>query len=397
MGYFDQIVDRRGTSCIKWDFQGAYGQQNGLLPFWIADMDLPTVPAVMEAVKTRCDHPVIGYTHTPTTVYQAISDWWKRHYHCYIPTDWMIMSYGVVTGISFALETLLEKGDKVLVFTPVYDPFFAVVKNGGYTLVDCPLILQDNRFVIEWTGFENALKDGVKAVLLCNPHNPVGRVWTQQELNQLADLCAEYGVYVLSDEIHADFGLVRPYTCACQLKSILDKLVVFTAVSKTFNLAGLGSSCIFVPNEQLRNRIQQTFLSRWMHGPDALALTAIEAAYTHGDQWLEELLMLLRENQACICAFVSEQMPRIKLTEHEGTFLMWMDMRCFGMSSIELSQILAKEYGLALGIGSRFGSQADGYMRFNIGCPKCQIEEGLQQLKKMYDTYSTKSALEASL
>jgi len=390
MGYFDTVVDRRGTGSLKWDFQSGYGQKTGLLPFWIADMDLPTAPEIMEAMKIRCNHPVIGYSAAMPAAYDAIRGWWKRHHNLDVQTDWMLMSYGVVTAIYFTLETVLQAGEKALVFTPVYDPFFAAIKNSGHTLVECPLIYEDRYYTIDWIRFESELQAGVKAVVFCNPHNPVGRVWTEQEMQRLTDLCAAYGVYLLSDEIHSDFGLTRPYTSAAKFKKIHDKLVVYTAISKTFNLAGMGSSCMFIPNSELKASIRSLFLSRWMHGPDTLAYVAMETAYTYGDAWHAELLDLLRENAAFTDAFIAEHLPKAQVAKHEGTFLMWLDLRCLGKTSEELSSMLAKEYGVALGIGSKFGSQCDGFMRLNIGCPKLQLEEGLQQIKKMYDAYLPK-------
>ena len=392
MGYFDQEIDRRDTGCLKWDSQFGFGQKNGLLPFWIADMDLPTVPEVVDALKARCDHPVIGYSAAQPSVYAAIASWWERHHGWNPETEQMLLSFGVVTAIGFTLDVLVEKDDKVLVFTPVYDPFFAAVKNGGRTLVDCPLRYEDRYYTIDWELFEKELQGGVKAVLFCNPHNPVGRVWTEEEMQRLTDLCAQYDVYLLSDEIHADFGLTHSYTTAAKFASVRDKLVVYTAISKTFNLAGMGSSCMFIPNAELKAKIRGVYAARWMFGPDALSYTAMEAAYTHGDAWLAELKDLLRENVATVNAFFEENLPKASVAKHEGTFLMWLDLTCLKKPSEELSKILAKEYGIALGIGSHFGAQCDGFMRLNIGCPKSQLLKGLEQLKKLYEDYLPKGS-----
>lgn len=384
---FDKVVDRRGTSSIKWNFQDGFGQHDGLLPYWIADTDFATVPEIMQAIQHRCDHPIIGYSDPLPGVYKAIQGWWSRHYDWTPDTDWMLLSYGVVTGIYFTLDAVVPKGSKVLVFTPVYDPLFAAVNNSGHTLVDCPLDYENNYYTINWQRFEDELKNGVQAVVFCNPHNPIGRVWTAQEMERLCALCAQYNVYLLSDEIHADFGLTRKYTTAGHYQNVYDKLVVYTAISKSFNMAGLGSSCMIIPNPELKARIQEAYDSRWMFGPSDLAFTAMEAAYNHGDRWMEEQCDYLRGNVELVNAFMAEHLPQVKVTRHEGTFLMWLNMNCLGKTSAELTTIMAKEYGIALGDGSHYGKQADGFMRFNIGCARSTLQKGLDQLAKMYKDY----------
>lgn len=384
---FDKVVDRRGTSSIKWNFQDGFGQHDGLLPYWIADTDFATVPEIMQAIQRRCDHPIIGYSDPLPGVYDAIQGWWARHYDWKPDTSWMLLSYGVVTGIYFTLDAVVPKGGKVLVFTPVYDPFFAAVNNSGHTLVDCPLDYEDNYYTINWQRFEDELKNGVQAVVLCNPHNPIGRVWTAEEMERICALCARYDVYLLSDEIHADFGLTRPYTTAGRFKDVYDKLVVYTAISKSFNMAGLGSSCMIIPNADLKTKIQAAYDGRWMFGPSDLAFTAMEAAYNHGDKWMEEQCEYLRGNVEMVSKFMAEHLPKVQVTRHEGTFLMWLNMTCFGKTSAEITTILAKEYGIALGDGSHYGKQADGFMRFNIGCARETLQKGLDQLAKFYADY----------
>lgn len=384
---FDKVIDRRGTSSIKWNFQNSFGQQSGLLPFWIADTDFATVPEIVEALKARVDHPIIGYSDPLPGVYTAIQGWWEKRHGWKPDTDWMLLSYGVVTAIYFSLETLVPKEEKVLVFTPVYDPFFAAVNNSGHTLVDCQLDYSDGYYTINWERFEEQLKDGVKAVVLCNPHNPVGRVWTREEMEKIVDLCVKYDVYLLSDEIHADFGITHKYTTAGLFPQIYDKLVIYTAISKSFNMAGLGSSCMIIPNAELKAKIQECYDSKWMFGPSDLAFTAMEAAYNHGDRWIDEQCEYLKKNAEYVTEFIAEKMPEVKVAKHEGTFLMWLDMNCFGKSSAELTAILAKEYGLALGDGSHYGRQAEGFMRFNIGCSMEILKEGLDQMAKMYEAY----------
>ena len=384
---FDQFIDRRGTTSIKWNFQEGFGQKDGLLPFWIADTDFATVPEVVEALKKRCEHPVFGYSDPLPSTYEAIQGWWQRRHGWRPETEWMFMTCGVVTGIYFALQALVEKGDKVLTFTPVYDPFFKAIENSGHTLFACPLHHEDDYYTIDWDLFENELKNGVKAIVFCNPHNPVGRVWTKEELSRFVDLCAQYKVWVLSDEVHADYGLTRDYTPMGVFEKIHDHLVIYTAISKTFNLAGLVSACIMVPNKEVREKVRYEFDSRWMFGPTDFAFTAMEAGYNHGDEWMDAVCEYLRGNVAFVNSYVSEHMPKIHVTRHEGTFLMWLDMRCAGISSSEMTSILAKDYGIALGDGSHYGKEADGFMRLNIGCTRAVLLQGLQAIEKFYQSY----------
>lgn len=384
---FDKAIDRRGTTSIKWNKQYAFGQKDGLLPFWIADTDFASAPEILSAIKERCDHPIIGYSEPLDSVYTAIQGWWERRHQWRPETEWMLLSYGVVTGIYFTLNAVVPEGGKALVFTPVYDPFFAAVKNSGHTLVECPLDHEDNYYSINYERFEEELKNGVKAVVFCNPHNPVGRVWTYEEMERVADLCIKYDAYLLSDEIHADFGMTRPYTTAGRFGGTYDKLVVYTAISKTFNMAGLGSSCMIIPDRDLKQKISDSYDACWMFGPSDLAFTAMEAAYSHGDAWVDEQLLYLKGNVDAVNAFIKVRMPKVNITKHEGTFLMWLDMTCFGLTSKEITRILASEYGLALGDGSHYGEQAEGYMRLNIGCTRETLNKGLEQLALMYGRY----------
>lgn len=381
---FDKAVERRGTTSIKYNFQGGFGQKDGLLPFWIADTDFPTVPEVVTALKERCDHGVFGYANPLPRTFEAIQGWWERRFGWKPETSSMFLSCGVVTGIYFALEALVPKGGKVLAFTPVYDPFFAAIRNSGHTLVECPLNYEDDYYTIDYEWFEEELKHGVEAVTFCNPHNPVGRVWTEEELKRVVDLCVKYHVYLLSDEIHSDYGLVRPYTPVGKFTEIHDKLVIFTAPSKSFNLSGLVSACIMCPNQEVKEKVYYEFDSRWMFGPSDLAFTAMDAAYTYGDQWMDECCEYLRGNVALVNQYVKEHMPKFRVTKHEGTFLMWINMMAAGLSSGDITQILAKEYGIALGDGSHYGSQCDGFMRFNIGCTRDTLLKGLEAMERFY-------------
>lgn len=383
---FDQVQNRLGTGCIKWEKQNAYGVPSGLLPFWIADTDFASLPEILNAIKKRCNHPIIGYSDCDDRSLKAIQEWYLRRHKVGMPLTWMLPSCGVVTSLRFSIQALTEPGDKILVFTPVYDPFFAIVNNTGRVLADCRLNDQDRHYTIDWEAFEGQLRDGVKAVILCNPHNPVGRVWSKAELERIADLCKTYDVYILSDEIHGDITLYdNHYTSMASFSQIHEKLVVYTAISKTFNMAGLISSCMMIPNPALKDRIEEALAQAWLFGPSALAFPAIEAAYTCGDEWVDEQNRYLSSNADLVMDFLDQNLPAVNYARPEGTFLMWLDFRCMGLSSDEITKVLAEKYQLALGNGAHYGGQADGFMRLNIGTSKATLQKGLDKLKEFYD------------
>ena len=384
---FDKFVDRRGTACVKWDVRDLFGvgPDADLKPMWIADMDFALVPEIQTALKERCDHPTFGYnTPTPGCI-PALCSWYERRHNWKFTPDQVLNGIGVVTMIRFTLEALTAPGDQVAVFSPVYDPFFAQVRNSGRTLVDLPMKEQNGHYSVDLAAFEQALKDGVKAVIFCNPHNPIGKVWTKDEVETIGGLCAKYGAYMLSDEVHGDMVMDgNHYNPMGLVDAIQDKLVVYTAISKTFNLAGLHQSAIIIPNAEVRAKVDAMLKGAWIMGPNLMAFTAMEAAYTYGDKWVDEVVACISDNVRYVQQQVRDFMPKVKLSHHEGTFLMWLDLRCLGMSSDELTVTLGREYGIGLGNGAHYGKQCDGFMRMNIACPRSTLEKGVAALKKCY-------------
>lgn len=384
---FDKFVDRRGTACVKWDVRDLFGvgPDADLTPMWIADMDFAVVPEIQTALKERCDHPTFGYnTPTPGCI-PALCSWYERRHNWKFTPDQVLNGIGVVTMIRFTLEALTAPGDQVAVFSPVYDPFFAQVRNSGRTLVDLPMKEQNGHYSVDLAAFEQALKDGVKAVIFCNPHNPIGKVWTKDEVETIGGLCAKYGAYMLSDEVHGDMVMDgNHYNPMGLVDAIQDKLVVYTAISKTFNLAGLHQSAIIIPNAKVRAKVDAMLKGAWIMGPNLMAFTAMEAAYTYGDKWVDEVVAYISDNVRYVQQQVRDFMPKVKLSHHEGTFLMWLDLRCLGMSSDELTVTLGREYGIGLGNGAHYGKQCDGFMRMNIACPRSTLEKGVAALKKCY-------------
>ncbi len=382
---FDQVQNREGTGCVKWDKQYSFGVKSGLLPFWIADTDFASVPEILDAIKERCNHPLIGYSDYEDDCLSAIQGWYKRRHGWEIPASYMLPGSGVVTSLRFSIQALTEVGDKVLVFSPVYDPFFAIINNTDRTLVDCPLDYIEGKYLMNWERLEEELKAGVKVIILCNPHNPIGRVWTYEELEKLAELCKQYHVYLLSDEIHGDITLYEnQYTTMGKFPEIYDKLIIYTAISKTFNMAGLISSCMMIPDEELKDKIEGALSDAWIFGPNALAFPAITAAYTHGDNWVDGQNDYLTENAETVMKFIDREMPAVKYVKPEGTFLMWLDFNCFHKSSDELTKLMAEKYGVALGNGAHYGKQCDGFMRLNIGTSRSVLLKGLEKLKELY-------------
>ena len=384
---FDKFVDRRGTACVKWDVRDLFGvgPDADLTPMWIADMDFAVVPEIQTALKERCDHPMFGYnTPTPGCI-PALCSWYERRHNWKFTPDQVLNGIGVVTMIRFTLEALTAPGDQVAVFSPVYDPFFAQVRNSGRTLVDLPMKEQNGHYSVDLAAFEQALKDGVRAVIFCNPNNPIGKVWTKDEVETIGGLCAKYGAYMLSDEVHGDMVMDgNHYNPMGLVDAIQDKLVVYTAISKTFNLAGLHQSAIIIPNAEVRAKVDAMLKGAWIMGPNLMAFTAMEAAYTYGDKWVDEVVAYISDNVRYVQQQVRDFMPKVKLSHHEGTFLMWLDLRCLGMSSDELTVTLGREYGIGLGNGAHYGKQCDGFMRMNIACPRSTLEKGVAALKKCY-------------
>ena len=378
---FDTVYDRMGSDCLKWEKQLKFGVPSGLLPFWIADTDFATLPQAVEAMEKRLEHPLFGYTFTGSRTLETVRKWYARRHQVELPIDAFMPSLGVVTAMWFSIRALTQPGDGVLVFTPVYDPFFAIIQNQGRQMVDCPLIYEDKAYRIDWELLEKQLQAGVKAMLFCNPHNPVGRVWSAEDVERIVRLCKQYSVYLLSDEIHGDVVLYgNKYTSAVRYAGIYDQMIVYTAISKTFNMAGLHSSCMMIPNRELKQTQDKSMRDAWLMGPNALANGAIEACYTYGDEWVDQQNEYLTGNAELVIRYLGERAPLIDVVKPEGTYLMWLDCRKLGLSSGEICDRLVKEQGMAMGSGAGYGDNAEGFMRLNIGCPRSTLEQGLEKI-----------------
>ncbi len=380
---FDQVYDRMGSDCLKWEKQNKFGVPSGLLPFWIADTDFSTLPQAVQAMEKRLEHPLFGYTFTGPRTLKTVRDWYARRHGVDLPVECYMALEGVVTVMWFSIRALTKPGDKVAVLTPVYDPFFAIIQNQGRQVINCSLRYENKRYDIDWDALEKAFQEGVSAFIFCNPHNPVGRVWSAGDVERIVRLCKQYSVYLLSDEVHGDitfFG--NHYTSAAKFADIYDQMIVYTAISKTFNMAGLHSSCEIFPDPALKQLQDKTMREAWLMGPNALANAAIEACYTYGDEYVDQLNTYLEGNVNLVLDYLAQNAPTIEPVKPEGTYLMWLDCRKTGLTSQEICDRLVREQGMAMGSGAGYGSDgnAEGFMRLNIGCPRATLQKGLEKL-----------------
>ncbi len=376
--YFDAGLYRMGTRCEKWD---EARKENGdeLLPLWVADMDFPSPPAVQEAILRRAAHPTYGYTAELADDHQALIDFWQRRHGLTIPADSLTTLPCVVTGLKLAILALTQPGDKVIIMSPVYGPFRMSVEETGRTLADAPM-LQDaqGRYSMDLAAVEAHLNAGAKLLLLCNPHNPASRVWSQEELSALITLLDKYDAYLASDEIHADF-VYAPNTFIPALSIQRKRVLSFCAASKTFNLAGLQQACCICMDADVRDAFRAQMDKAGVRSGNIFALEATRAAYNEGDDWLDGLLDYLDGNRQHLKKLVAEYLPKAILTPLEATYLGWLDLRAYGFHEEELMQRTIAA-GVQFTGGKFFGEQGDGFLRINIGCPRRNITEGIHRL-----------------
>lgn len=385
---FDAVIDRRGTSCLKYDFAVERGYPQGILPFWVADMDFRTPQPVIEELTRRVQHGIFGYTDPKESYKQAIVDWMTTHHGWTPSTKALTITPGVVFALATAVRCFTEPGDAVLLQQPVYYPFSEVIRQNGRLLVNSPLVLQDGHYEIDFADFEEKIiKNEVKLFLLCSPHNPAGRVWTREELLHIASICLKHSVLIISDEIHEEF--VRPGFQHTPLASLSPEIaaqtITCTSPSKTFNLAGLQISNIFIENDDLRKRFRAEISAAGYSQPNALGLFAAQAAYAKGTDWLKELLAYIEGNYQKTKAFLAEKMPKVTLIEPEGTYLLWLDFSAYDLSDEELDDIIINDANLWLDSGHIFGKAGRGFQRLNITCPWSTLEDGLEHLAKAFE------------
>lgn len=381
---FDAVIDRSNNFAAKWsEMDKKYGT-NDLLPMWIADMDFKTAPCIIDALRDRLEQGIYGYTTRPASYNEAIASWTDRRYGWKIKPEWLIFSPGVIPTISILIQEMTKENDKIMIQEPVYSPFNSVVKQNKRDLVISPLIkLEDGNYVMDYEDIESKIKD-VKVFILCNPHNPVGRVWTKEELKKLGDICIRHNVLVISDEIHSDiiFKNHKHIPFGSISEEFEQNSITCMAPTKTFNIAGLQTSQVILPNEEHYQILDNAFIRLDIRRNNAFSLVATEAAYNHGEDWLNEYLKYIEENMDFAINYIKENIPSLKVRKPEGTYLLWVDFSETGLSDEEIAKALVDKGKVALNSGESFGTGGKGYQRINLACPRAMVEDGLSRIKK---------------
>ena len=378
---FDEIISRRNSNSYKWDAV----MEEGVLPMWVADMDFRTAPAVVEVLRKRMDHGIFGYTKVPPIYYDAIINWFTRRHGWQIDRDWIIYTSGVVPALSAIIKALTVPGDRVLVQTTVYTCFFSSIRNNGCEIVANPLVYTNGTYRIDFDDLARKATDPkVKLLLLCNPHNPVGRVWTRAELMCIGEICLRNDVLVVADEIHCE--LVYSGHTYIPFASISDdfrnRSVTCTSPSKAFNLAGLQIANIFAADESVRVKIDKAINLNEVCDVNPFGVEALVAAYNDGEEWLEELKCYLSDNYLYMRTFFNKYLPQFPVVKLEGTYLVWVDCSVLNRSSKEIAEILLKAEKLWINEGSMYGEAGEGFIRINIACPRQILIDGLNRLKR---------------
>lgn len=383
---FDLKTDRTCTNSLKWNVS------DGELPMWVADMDFPTAPEVREAVLKRAEHGIFGYTIIPEEWYDAYILWWEKWHQFKMKKDWLIFSTGVVPAISSAVRKLTTAGENVLIQTPVYNIFFNSIVNNGRNVVEAPLTYDGDskNYAVDWTELERKLADPqTTLMILCNPHNPVGKIWDKETLAKIGELCSRYHVTVISDEIHCDLTAPgRSYIPFASVSETCRKIsVTCIAPTKAFNLAGLQTAAVVVPDETLRHKMWRALNTDEVAEPNAFAVDAAVAAFTKGDPWLDALREYIAGNKQLVGEFINQNLPKIKAVCSEATYLVWLDCKSLPGDGETICRYLREKTGLYLSEGRQYGKGGEHFLRMNVACPRSLVEEGLNRLQKGMDAY----------
>ncbi len=381
---FDIKMERRGTNCEKWDFLEEEFGKKDLLALWVADMDFPAPPEVLDALHKKIDEGALGYPIAPDSLLKAITDWQKNRHGWVIGKEAVTWAPGVVAGLAFSIMAYTKPGDGVIIQTPVYPPFYATISESGRRIVKNPLKREDGRYVMDLEGLEKLVTPTCRTLILCSPHNPVARVWSREELEALAEVAERKDMIIISDEIHQDlvYSDAKHISLAALSGEMSLRTVTFVAPSKTFNIAGMNSSVALIPDEKLRARYVSILNRLHLSSLSILGLTAMETAYAKCAGWLDELMAYLEENRNFTEKFVRERMPKAKMDHPEGTYIFWIDFRGYGFNSETLMDLLVNEAGVALNNGRNFGTEGEGFARINIGTNRKMLKEALEKIAK---------------
>jgi len=383
---FDEIVPREGTNSIKYDGLKKYFKTDGLLPLWVADMDFRTPDFIVEAMRQRLDHEIYGYSIRPDSYFDSVVNWMQRRFGWDIRKEWISFSPGVVAGLTLGIETFSNPGDGVVVMPPVYFPFFDCVKGTKRKMIENPLKLENGRYTFDLEDLKAKIDENTKLLLLCNPQNPGGMAWTREELKALTDICLDNDIMIIADEIHSDLVYKghKHIPLASISEDVAKNCMISMAPSKTFNVAGLASSLVIIPDKTKFTRFERALGVGHLGMGNIFGTVALEAAYTHGDNWLDQMLDYLWDNYLLLEDFITAKLPKVKVMRPEATYLVWLDFRSYGMKNEELMKFTMEKAKLALNDGARFGTGGDGWLRINTGCPRSVLEEALNRLEKAF-------------
>ncbi|MDK2867026.1 MAG: cysteine-S-conjugate beta-lyase [Clostridiales bacterium] len=392
---FDKIIDRKNTNSVKWEpnvLKMMFGDED-MLPMWVADMDFKCPDPVVEALVKRAEHGIYGYADIDESYYEAIVDWNARRNKWQLDKSWIVFTPGVVPAVNYLVQTFCKTGDKVIIQNPVYYPFSMAINNNGAGIVLNPLKEEAGDYVMDYEDLEAKAKDPrVRMLILCSPHNPVGRVWRKEELERLGEICLANDVLVVADEIHSDLIMSghqhTPFASISE--AFANNSITCVAPSKTFNLAGLQVSNIIIPNDKLRKEYQVTLENNAIRHPNTFGIVALEAAYTKGEPWLEAVLAYIEGNMDFIKTFVDERLPGVTFKKPEGTYLAWLDFRGLNMDQSTLEKWMQRDLKLALDEGYIFGSGGEGFERINAACPRSLIEEALSRIERGIQALNSK-------
>lgn len=381
---FDLMINRYNTDSLKWDKTERLFGDKDILPMWVADMDFMSPQPVIDAIRRRSEHGAFGYSVRSNSYLDVFVDWVERRHHWMINKKWIRCTPGIMPAIGLAIQSFTEPGDKVIIQTPVYHPFTHVVTKNKRELVNSPLKFENGKYVMDYEDIERKIDCGVKMLILCNPHNPVGRVWTREELVKLGDICMRHNVLVISDEAHCD--LIYKGNTHIPFASISTKFaessITCTAPSKPFNIAGLQMSNVIIPNQTLRKTFTEVVDALYLGSSNTFGLVAAESAYRYGEEWLDELMEYIQGNLEYLTKFVENKLNKIKVIQPEGTYLAWLDCRELGMDAENLEKFFHKEAKVAFDEGYKFGLGGEGFTRVNMACPRALLEEGLNRIEK---------------
>lgn len=384
---FDEIIDRKNTDSIKHDRLKAIFGTEDVIPMWVADMDFKTPDFIMRKVRKRAEHEVLGYSFRGENFYQAVMNWLKKRHQWEVKKEWITFSPGVVPALTLLVNSFTQPGDKIIVQSPVYFPFFTSIQNTGRQLINNELKLTNGKYYIDFDDLKKQIDSRTKMILLCSPHNPVGRVWTKEELLQLGQICLQNDILIVADEIHSDiiFNAYKHTPIAALSEEIANITISTYAPSKTFNLAGMSTSVLVIPNKKLKIKYENYLGDFHLNMGNIFGSVALEAAYEEGESWLNEMIAYIEKNTSLVREFALKHKDKLELVEPEATYLLWLDFRKLKLDDDELKNFIIKKAKLGLNPGAMFGSGGEGFQRMNVACPSSVVKQALQQLESAFD------------